>query len=100
MLYSALFTPAAVTPEQMDGCRAAPSPEQRLLIAILDDAINCFQKYCPADDRHGNRLFREAEEWIMSEQFHGPFSFEHICSVLGLDPAAVRCSLRRGACPL
>ena len=90
------FTPAAILPEQfVNRLRPEPPPEHRLLIAILEDAITCFQKGYASDDRHNRRLFCEAEEWIMSEQYHGPFSFEHVCSILGLDPCSVRCSLRR-----
>lgn len=74
--------------------RHAPLPEQRLLIAILEDALTCFEKNYPSDPSHANRLFRDAKAWIMSEQ-SGVFSFEHICSVLGLDPDAVRSRLRR-----
>jgi hypothetical protein len=89
------FTPAAIMPEPLaDGSPMASSPERRLLLAILEDAIVCFQKNYPRSPADGNRAFREAEEWIMSERYDGPFSFEHICSVLGLDPSAVRCRLR------
>jgi hypothetical protein len=88
-------SPARILEPLVDGPRLAPSPERRLLIAILEDAITCFEKNHPADSRHANRMFREAQEWIMSEQYDGPFSFENICSVLGLDPDAVRRSLRR-----
>jgi hypothetical protein len=84
----------AATAVNQEQCARA-QPEQRLLIAILEDAIQCFEKHSPTDIRYASRLFREAEEWIMSEQYHGPFSFEHICSILGLEPGAVRHSLRR-----
>ena len=84
----------------VEGPRVAPLPEQRLLIAILVDAITCFEKNYPLVRRSGNRLFREAEDWLMSDKDHGPFSFEYICAVLGLDPGAVRCRLRRRMGPV
>jgi hypothetical protein len=91
-----LLTPVAILPQQFaDGLRGAQAPEQRLLIALLEDAIRCFEKYCAATDGHSRRLFREAQEWIMLERDCRPFSFEHVCSVLGLDPYAVRRSLQR-----
>ena len=83
------FVPAAIMPAQLaDRMRGQPPPEQRLMIAILADAVDCFQ----SRDR---RLCREAEEWIMSDRYAGPFSFQHICSILQLDPTAVRDTLRR-----
>ena len=39
-------------------------PERRLLIAVLEDAIFCFQKYISSRERRGKTLFREAEDWI------------------------------------
>jgi hypothetical protein len=69
------------------------SSETRLLIAVLRDAVDCFQKNTPNADRH----FKEAEEWIMSEseQSDARLSFEYVCSVLDLDPESVRSGLRR-----
>ena len=75
--------------------RIASRPEQRLMLAVLEDAIDCFEKYYPTARGRANRVFREAEEWIMSDGYEGPFTFAHICSVLGLDPSAVRSRLRR-----
>ncbi len=80
---------AIILPEQLFTTpRMQPPPEQRLLIAILEDAINCFLG-------HDQRRSREAEGWIMAERPSRPFSFEHICAVLGLDSSAVRRTLRR-----
>lgn len=64
------------------------------MIAILEDAIDCFEKYYGARGTNGHRIFREVEEWLMTEPCR-PFSFEHICSVLKLDPCAVRRTLLR-----
>lgn len=65
-------------------------PEKRLMMAVLDDAIVCFQKYLLARDSRGKKLFREAEEWILGEDSEWVFSFENICEVLELDPRYVR----------
>ena len=40
-------------------------PEKRLMLAILEDAINCFQDNLLAQDVRNSRLFHEAEEWIV-----------------------------------
>jgi len=96
MLNAGLFSPAVIMPEQFaDGMRAERPPEHRLLVAILEDAISCFEKHRAATDRQNRRLFSEAADWIMSERYHGPFSFEYVCSILGIDAGGVRSSLRR-----
>ncbi|MEO8602227.1 MAG: hypothetical protein ABI629_06600 [bacterium] len=64
----------------------------RLIIAILEDAVRCFQGNALAQRRSGQRLFEEAEQWIMSMETTS-FSFEHICEVLDLDPECLRAGL-------
>jgi hypothetical protein len=63
-----------------------------LIIAILEDAVHCFQGKALAKERSDQRLFEEAEQWIMSMDAT-PFSFEHICAVLDLDPECLRAGL-------
>ena len=84
-------------------CRDAPRKggEYRLLVAVLKDAIDCFQKYAFVAQKRGHRLFNEAAQWIM-EDADGVertddrgFSFEQVCGFLGLDPAYLRSGLRR-----
>lgn len=76
--------------------------EYRLLVAVLEDAIQCFQQHASATGRRGRRLFGEVEHWIMDESIASAIngtaprlSFEYICGVLGLDPAWLRQGLRR-----
>jgi hypothetical protein len=64
-------------------------PEQRLMAAVLDDAIDVYRH--PA--RHRRRARREAETWLRSDDQSWLFSFARICETLGLDPHAVRASL-------
>lgn len=70
-------------------------PEKRLMFAVLEDAIACFQDYLLARDERGKSLFRDAEEWIMKENNDWLFSFENVCDVLGLNPKYVRQGLLR-----
>jgi hypothetical protein len=49
-------------------------PEKRLMLAILEDAINCFQDNLLAQDVRNSRLFHEAEEWIVEADSDGVFS--------------------------
>jgi hypothetical protein len=94
-----LFGPEVVLPAQL----FAPLREQlsnkgecKLLVAVLEEAVECFQKYLRASEPPKRRLFQEAEHWIMSEGDTAPaFSFEHICGVLGIDPDYLRRGLQR-----
>lgn len=64
--------------------------EKRLMLAVLEEAVLCFQKYIPARDRRREALFRDAEEWIMEETSDRLFSFENTCEVLGVNPDYLR----------
>jgi hypothetical protein len=63
--------------------------------AVLDDAIDCFQKQFVAGGVRAQRLAKEAEAWLFSDDDHWPFSFVNICAALGLDPAYIRRELTR-----
>ena len=65
-------------------------PEKRLMLAVLDDAIACFQKYVSAREGRGEKIFGEAEDWFLEENGDWPFAFENICDVLGIDPHYLR----------
>ena len=75
--------------------RVPIEPEKQLMLAVLADALTCFQKYLAARKRKGKNLFRDADEWIFGEDDDHLFSFENICEVIGLDPQYVRQLLAR-----
>jgi len=54
-----------------------------------------FQRHVRDRHRQGQRLFREADEWIRSNDTVWPCSFRNICEALGLDPGYVRGGLDR-----
>lgn len=70
-------------------------PEEKLMLAVLEEGISCFQKYLFAQDKGERRLFREAQDWILEEGKEEPFSFENICEVLGIAPNYLRRGLLR-----
>jgi hypothetical protein len=70
-------------------------PEKRLMMAILEDAINSFQHNLLAQSVKGKKSFQEAEEWILDKDGDWIFSFESICLILGFNPAYVRHGLLR-----
>ena len=74
--------------------RSPVQGERRLMIAILEDAVNCIQKHLAARRHSERQLFQEARAWMLSDNTD-PFSFQHVCDVIGLDPAYVRGGLER-----
>lgn len=65
-------------------------PEEKLMLAVLDDAIACFKKYAFARDRKGKILFQEAEDWVRETNSDWPFSFVNVCDMLGFAPDYLR----------
>ena len=70
-------------------------PEQRLMMAVLGEALFCFQKYHLAPDRDGQKIFAEAQGWLLDENEQWPFSFNNICAGLGISPSYLRRQLQR-----
>lgn len=93
-----LFEPDALLPAQFYAAfrgGSAVRGEKRLMLAVLEDALDCYQKYAFARDGHGRQLFDEACEWIGSEGRDWFFSFENICETLEINPEYLRRGLDR-----
>ncbi|HLJ43828.1 MAG TPA: hypothetical protein VKT12_06380, partial [Candidatus Binataceae bacterium] len=94
-----ILIPDILTPGQYyDGVRADSDcvrPIRRLMLAVLADAIRCYQTYANPHNRAQRRLFVEAEAWLMDSKADGPFAFETICDTLDVDPSCLREGLRR-----
>jgi hypothetical protein len=85
--------PDTILPAQLVGtCRltASTMPERRLFLAVLEDAVITFQRYVTSTRRRGQRLFRETEEWIVSDDVYSACSFQNVCDVLGFDSQYLR----------
>jgi hypothetical protein len=67
--------------------------EHRLLIAIMQDAIECFQKHVHARDSKRRQLYMDAEHWVTDQSDDGPFSFDNVCELLGMNPDYLRVGL-------
>ncbi len=95
---ASLFQPDTLLPAQYFETfrrKVHLEPEKRLMLAVLEDAVSCFQKYIFARDSKGKGLFRDAEDWILEEQSDWLFSFNNICEVFGFNPQYVREGLVR-----
>lgn len=89
----------ALTPEQYyDGIRADDAcarPIKRLMLAVLEDAMRCYQSYASSRKRTQRRLFIDAERWLMDRDGGGVFAFESVCETLGIEPSCLRAGLRQ-----
>jgi hypothetical protein len=72
-------------------------PEKKLMFAILEDAISCYQKNVTAHSVKGKRFFEETKNWIVAAGNDWIFSFDNVCEALGLNPQYVRQGLLRWA---
>jgi hypothetical protein len=75
----------------------ARSAEGRLALAVLEDAVDCFQKHLFSTRSRHRRLFREAEAWLFADSrgktTDAAFTFDYICDALGLERDALRRAL-------
>ncbi len=88
-----LLVPDVITPDQYYDARrddSALRPVKRLMLALLEDALRCFQNNADATSGPRKRMFSEAEEWLCREGGEGPFSFDTVCETLGIEPKFLR----------
>jgi hypothetical protein len=64
--------------------------EQRLMLAVLVDAINILQGWHRLGSARKRRAFAEAGQWVNTRGTHYPFSFDSICDALSIDPDILR----------
>jgi len=64
--------------------------EEKLMLAVLVDAIDDFKKHAFSKDQRGQNLFQEAEDWFLEKEDDQLFSFEYICATLQLHPDYIR----------
>lgn len=69
------------------------SSEQRLMLAVLADAINVVQEYGGSTSLRKRNSFNEAWNWIFTKGVTCPLSFDNVCDALGMDPSGLRLRL-------
>lgn len=95
---SFLFQPDTLLPVQyFENFRRKTllEPEKRLMLAVLEDAVACFQDNLVAPSVKNQRLFQDTEAWITEADGDWVFSFESVCESLGINPEYVRRGLLR-----
>ncbi len=61
------------------------SGEHRLVVAIMQDAVECFQKHIHARDSKRRQLYVDSEVWISEDDDRSVFSFNNVCALLSID---------------
>src|SRR5262249_52802507 len=88
--------PNTILPIQFFSQRGASrwTGEQRLMAAILEDAIAVYSKSSAPKGSKARQILRETERWLRSKDQTWTFSFLRVCEMLSLDPVAIRRALR------
>lgn len=67
------------------------SAEQRLMLALLGDAIRVYRQGVLSRAGRKRMLYVDAERWMMASSGNPfAFGFEMVCEALGLNPTALR----------
>ena len=66
------------------------SSEQRLMLAVLADAINTLRNYRVSPTAHKLNSFKEASSWVFANSIEGPMSFDQVCDALGVNAESLR----------
>ncbi len=91
--FTTLFQPETLLPTQFFATlrqKVRAQGEHRLMVTILADALECFQKHFQATDSRGRQLYADAERWLLSDDTTWLFSCVNICHALGIHPLFLR----------
>jgi len=94
----AVFQPDILIPAQYLATyqrRFHLDPELGLMLAVLQDAIVCFQEHLGATCKRKKALYQDAEQWLFNRDRSYLFSFENICEALGFEADYLRQGLIR-----
>ncbi len=67
----------------------AVTPERALGMAVIARALIDLDQ-CRSPFIGGGRVYRQAYEWVASNERSWPFSFLNLCDMLRLSPSAIR----------
>ena len=84
-----------MTPFELGAMELTANPRNRLMLAVLEEALVTFQRGLASPRAEQRRHFYEVDRWVASRDTEWPFSFENICGCLRIDPDYIRSGLRR-----
>jgi hypothetical protein len=90
---AAMFATAEPT-----GVEPSREPENRLMLAVLEEALVTFQRGLNSPIPERRKRFCEVDRWVSEKDSDWPFSFENICQTLRIDPDYIRAGLRSLKC--
>lgn len=76
------------------GVEPSREPENRLMLAVLEEALVTFQRGVDSPMAERRKRFYEVDRWVAETDSDWPFSFENICQTLRIDPDYIRTGLR------
>jgi hypothetical protein len=91
-----VFVPDLLTPTQYFDTKrrdSADDPLKRLMMAVLQDAIRCYQDGQSSRSALKRKKFYEVKDWFFDDSSDGPFSFTVVCEALNLLPDYLRFGL-------
>jgi hypothetical protein len=68
----------------------AADPPKRLMLAMLNHAVRCYQAGLHEQNTAHLQAFLQAEEWLSGTWPREPFSLEDVCSIVDVTPDSVR----------
>ena len=75
--------------------RTLVTPETRLLLAVLEEALGTYQRLLVATDARSTALLADVEAWFASDDSARLCAFVAICNILEIEPTWVRSRLGR-----
>ena len=69
------------------------SPERELAVSVLAQAALDIEKCRETQHGRKRRIYREAYNWVASDDRSWPYSFLNLCDTLSLSPAFLRARL-------
>jgi hypothetical protein len=72
---NAMFEPLSLLPSQLTSTSPL-TPEHRLVLAVLEDAVHVLTTYREGQSSRERRLYQEAYAWFASDEVL-PFSFAY-----------------------
>jgi hypothetical protein len=84
--------PDAILPSQFFESIGAQtfSSEQRLMLAVLTDAINILGDSRVSPNRRKRNSFNEASSWVFANGITSPLSFDHVCDAISVNAESLR----------
>jgi hypothetical protein len=96
ILFEDLVKPETVLPVQFQHMwreARGVTPERALFVAVLWQAIDDLRSYRNGHYSKGRSVYRNAYQWVVSDDRRWPCSFLNLCDLLGLSAGALRAGL-------